>query len=92
MKYLTLITTLACTKHIHNRDMLAVKPGMTYEQVTQEIGLPNKLVRTEPIKTQSGNFETARIYVWKSHENMNDWIKDCYFSFIDDTLIQVKCH
>jgi len=91
MKYLTLLTMLSCTKHIHHKDMLTVKPGMTYEQVVQQLGLPNKLATTKPMQTKSGKFETAQIYVWKSHENMNDRIRECYFSFVNNNLIIVTC-
>ena len=91
MKYISLLTMLACTKHIHHKDMLNVKPGMTYDQVVQEIGLPNKLSNTQPMEVSPGEFKTVQIYVWKSHENSNDWMKDCYFSFVDGNLVIVKC-
>ena len=91
MIYIPLLTMMmACTKHIHHKDMLTVKPGMTYEQVVQQIGLPNALTRTQPIKVNSGEFKTVQIYVWKSHDR-NDWVKDCYFSFVEDTLVIVDC-
>ena len=91
MKYLIFSTFICCTKHIHHKDILPVKPGMKYEQVIEQLGPPNRLLGTEPIQSPTGEFKTFQTYIWKSHENINDSIKNCYFIFIDNTLMSVKC-
>ena len=91
MKYIPLLTMLACTKHIHHKDMISVKTGMTYDQVVLQLGPPNMLFETKTDQyIDTKQYFKRETYIYRSHEGQN-YIKPCYFVFADGILIAIQC-
>lgn len=81
-----------CTKHIHHDDLLKVELGMSYLDVTYELGQPHAKASSKIEKYMDTNEPYLHeVFIYQSHADASSYIRNCYLVFTDKVLRELKC-
>jgi len=92
-KFLSLIFIFCgCIPHIHTEDLTKVQIGMNYQEVLVILGEPQQRSFSKIsyyIDTKEPYLHEA--YVYKSHQNSTESLRNCFLIFTDKILREVNC-